>query len=111
MHNIKSEWFKVVINRNFFFPFTLTKVFCTGNVLGVEFISDECSLPCIRSITTKTYILGSYMSYVCRFPIELFTTSAKGHCTDSAKYFCLENDLINEYSENCTVPDFLMPGK
>ncbi|CAC5377872.1 unnamed protein product [Mytilus coruscus] len=36
---------------------------------------------------------------------------ARSHCPDPSKYFCLKNDLINGYSENCTVSDFLKSGR
>ncbi|XP_071153192.1 uncharacterized protein [Mytilus edulis] len=36
---------------------------------------------------------------------------AKSHCLDPSKYFCLQNDLIRGYSENCTRSDFQQPGR
>ncbi|VDI65032.1 Hypothetical predicted protein [Mytilus galloprovincialis] len=57
------------------------------------------------------------MVHVCAgFPLKCpepaqWSTRARGHCPDPSKYFCLKNDLINGYSENCTVFDFLQPGR
>ncbi|CAG2235184.1 unnamed protein product [Mytilus edulis] len=56
---------------------------------------------------------GSYLrsfQFKCPEPAQ-WSLRARGHCTDPAKYFCLRNDLINGYSENCTVFDFLQPGR
>ncbi|VDH92744.1 Hypothetical predicted protein, partial [Mytilus galloprovincialis] len=36
---------------------------------------------------------------------------ANGNCADPSKYFCLKNDLIKGYSENCTRSDFQQPGR
>ncbi|CAG2235183.1 unnamed protein product [Mytilus edulis] len=55
--------------------------------------------------------------HVCAgFPLKCpepaqWSTRARGHCPDPSKYFCLKNDLINGYSENCTIFDFLQPGR
>ncbi|XP_063411258.1 uncharacterized protein LOC134694191 [Mytilus trossulus] len=55
--------------------------------------------------------------HVCAsFPLKCpepaqWSLRARSHCPDSSKYFCLKNDLINGYSENCTVFDFLQPGR
>lgn len=46
----------------------------------------------------------------CPQPAQ-WSLRAREHCTDPAKYFCLKNDLINGYSENCTVPDYIRRGK
>ncbi|VDI74012.1 Hypothetical predicted protein, partial [Mytilus galloprovincialis] len=46
----------------------------------------------------------------CPEPAQ-WSTRARSHCPDPSKYFCLKNDLINGYSENCTVFDFLQPGR
>ncbi|CAG2199073.1 unnamed protein product [Mytilus edulis] len=55
--------------------------------------------------------------HVCTaFPLKCpepaqWSTRARGFCPDPSKYFCLKNDLINGYSENCTIFDFLQPGR
>ncbi|CAG2227756.1 TTN [Mytilus edulis] len=55
--------------------------------------------------------------HVCAaFPLKCpepaqWSLRARSHCPDPSKYFCLKNDLINGYSENCTVFDFLQPGR
>ncbi|CAG2188075.1 unnamed protein product [Mytilus edulis] len=55
--------------------------------------------------------------HVCTaFPLKCpepaqWSIRARSHCPDPSKYFCLKNDLINGYSENCTVFDFLQPGR
>lgn len=36
---------------------------------------------------------------------------AKSHCPDPSKYSCLRNVLEDVYTENCTISDFLRPGK
>ncbi|CAC5422093.1 unnamed protein product [Mytilus coruscus] len=46
----------------------------------------------------------------CPEPAQ-WTLRANGHCADPSKYFCLKNDLINGYSENCTRSDFQQPGR
>ncbi|VDI79109.1 Hypothetical predicted protein, partial [Mytilus galloprovincialis] len=46
----------------------------------------------------------------CPEPAQ-WSMRARGHCPDPSKYFCLKNDLINGYSENCTIFDFLQPGR
>ncbi|VDI55554.1 Hypothetical predicted protein [Mytilus galloprovincialis] len=57
------------------------------------------------------------MVHVCAaFPLKCpepaqWSLRARSHCPDPSKYFCLKNDLINGYSENCTVFDFLQPGR
>ncbi|VDI05208.1 Hypothetical predicted protein [Mytilus galloprovincialis] len=57
------------------------------------------------------------MVHVCAgFPLKCpepaqWSTRARGHCPDPSKYFCLKNDHINGFSENCTVFDFLQPGR
>ncbi|CAC5415399.1 unnamed protein product [Mytilus coruscus] len=48
--------------------------------------------------------------FKCPEPAQ-WSTRARGHCPDPSKYFCLKNDIINGYSENCTVFDFLQPGR
>ncbi|CAG2217064.1 unnamed protein product [Mytilus edulis] len=56
-----------------------------------------------------------FQVHVCAtFPLKcpkpaLWSTRARGFCQDPAKYSCLKNDLINGYSENCTIFDFLQP--
>ncbi|CAG2252370.1 unnamed protein product [Mytilus edulis] len=35
---------------------------------------------------------------------------ARSHCPDPSKYFCLRNDHINGYSENCTVKKNVLRG-
>ncbi|CAC5373141.1 unnamed protein product [Mytilus coruscus] len=46
----------------------------------------------------------------CPEPAQ-WSLRARSHCPDPSKYFCLKNDLINGFSENCTVFDFLQPGR
>ncbi|XP_052097384.1 uncharacterized protein LOC127732394 isoform X2 [Mytilus californianus] len=46
----------------------------------------------------------------CPEPAQ-WSIRARSHCPDPSKYFCLKNDLINGYSENCTIFDFLQPGR
>ncbi|CAG2186103.1 TTN [Mytilus edulis] len=46
----------------------------------------------------------------CPAPAQ-WSLRARSYCPDPSKYFCLKNDLINGYSENCTVFDFLQPGR
>ncbi|XP_071138933.1 uncharacterized protein [Mytilus edulis] len=46
----------------------------------------------------------------CPEPAQ-WSIRARGHCPDPSKYFCLKNDLINGFSENCTVFDFHQPGR
>ncbi|CAG2202324.1 unnamed protein product [Mytilus edulis] len=48
--------------------------------------------------------------FKCPEPAQ-WSLRARSHCPDPSKYFCLKNDLINDYSENCTVIDFLQPGR
>lgn len=36
---------------------------------------------------------------------------ANSHCADPSKYSCVQNDIINGYSENCTWFDFQQAGK
>lgn len=36
---------------------------------------------------------------------------ARGYCQNPSMYLCLKNDLINGFSENCTIFDFLQPGR
>ncbi|CAG2236637.1 TTN [Mytilus edulis] len=36
---------------------------------------------------------------------------ANGHCVNPSTYFCLRNDIINGYSENCTRSDFQQAGR
>ncbi|CAG2239834.1 unnamed protein product [Mytilus edulis] len=58
-----------------------------------------------------------FQVHVCAaFPLKCpkpaqWSTRARGFCQDPAKYSCLKNDLINGYSENCTIFDFLQPGR
>lgn len=71
------------------------------------------SLSSINSHLTK-YIFQVHLS--AAFPLKCpepaqWSLRARSHCPDPSKYFCLKNDLINGYSENCTVSDFLQPGK
>ncbi|XP_076086860.1 uncharacterized protein LOC143057439 [Mytilus galloprovincialis] len=55
--------------------------------------------------------------HVCAaFPLKCpeqaqWTIRARSHCPDQSKYSCLKNDLISGYSENCTIFDFLQPGR
>ncbi|CAG2209729.1 unnamed protein product [Mytilus edulis] len=55
--------------------------------------------------------------HVCvSFPLKCpepaqWALRANGHCADPSKYFCLKNDLIKGYSENCTRSDFQQPGR
>ncbi|CAG2239836.1 unnamed protein product [Mytilus edulis] len=58
----------------------------------------------------------SWIHVCAAFPLKCpepaqWSLRASSHCPDSSKYFCLKNDLINGYSENCTVFDFLQPGR
>ncbi|CAC5384611.1 unnamed protein product [Mytilus coruscus] len=62
------------------------------------------------------YILLTKVHVCAAFPLKCpepaqWSIRAKGHCPDPSRYFCLKNDLINGYSENCTVFDFLNPGR
>ncbi|CAC5389062.1 unnamed protein product [Mytilus coruscus] len=62
-------------------------------------------------------IINTFQVRLCAaFPLKCpepaqWSTRARGHCLDPSKYFCLKNDLINGYSENCTIFDFLQPGR
>ncbi|CAC5362191.1 OBSCN [Mytilus coruscus] len=55
--------------------------------------------------------------HVCvAFPLKCpepaqWSFRARGHCPDPSKYYCLKNDLINGFSENCIIFDFLQPGR
>ncbi|XP_071150395.1 uncharacterized protein [Mytilus edulis] len=55
--------------------------------------------------------------HVCvAFPLKCpepaqWSIRARSHCQNPSKYFCLKNDLINGFSENCTIIDFLQPGR
>ncbi|VDI67986.1 titin [Mytilus galloprovincialis] len=55
--------------------------------------------------------------HVCvAFPLKCpepaqWSIRARSHCQNPSKYFCLKNDLINGFSENCTIFDFLQPGR
>ncbi|CAG2189840.1 unnamed protein product [Mytilus edulis] len=46
----------------------------------------------------------------CPYPAQ-WSIRARGLCPNPSKYSCLKNDLINGYSENCTLSDFLAPGR
>ncbi|CAG2239426.1 unnamed protein product [Mytilus edulis] len=46
----------------------------------------------------------------CPEPAQ-WTLRANSHCANPSKYFCLKNDLINGYSENCTRSEFQQPGR
>ncbi|CAG2194443.1 unnamed protein product [Mytilus edulis] len=75
------------------------------------FVKDKCE----RQTTMLFRFL--FMVHVCvAFPLKCpepaqWSLRARSHCHDASKYFCLRNDLINGYSENCTVFDFLQPGR
>ncbi|XP_076088943.1 uncharacterized protein LOC143059347 [Mytilus galloprovincialis] len=48
--------------------------------------------------------------FKCPEPAQ-WSLRGRSHCSDPSKYSCLQNDFINGYSENCTVFDFLQPGR
>ncbi|CAC5379158.1 TTN [Mytilus coruscus] len=62
----------------------------------------------IRNYTMVTFCAAFPLK--CPEPAQ-WALRANGHCTDPSKYFCLKNDLINGYSENCTRSDFQQPGR
>ncbi|XP_071139815.1 uncharacterized protein [Mytilus edulis] len=48
--------------------------------------------------------------FKCPEPSQ-WSIRARSYCPDPSKYSCLKNDLIHGYSENCTIFDFLQPGR
>ncbi|XP_071138284.1 uncharacterized protein [Mytilus edulis] len=48
--------------------------------------------------------------FQCPDPAQ-WSIRARGLCPNPSKYSCLKNDLVNGYSENCTISDFQAPGR
>ncbi|CAC5421079.1 unnamed protein product [Mytilus coruscus] len=66
--------------------------------------------PDIESQLENSVHLCAGFPLKCPEPAQ-WSLRANGHCADPSKYFCLKNDLINGYSENCTTSDFQQPGR
>lgn len=72
-------------------------------------------MPKFYDILRQTWRFFLQVHVCTAFPLKCpelaqWALRAKSHCVDPSKYFCLQNDLINGYSENCTRSDFQQPG-